>query len=128
MTRFLTLVFVLAGLTSTLVACDGEQEGHPAASSSPAPKPALQFTPQPNPHPKYMTVTGPGDDVAAFVIRYQDDLWPEWRTRERYGCEMFINLQRVRRTGRALIWTGDEISRKAFYRAKVTTPVAGIDY
>lgn len=153
---FLAIVFVLVGLPYVASACDGEREGHPAAGyqsfnteqvpfqepepvsvlnhgtptpadPQPTPSPTLQFTPAPVRAPEYMTVTGPGDDVAAFVIRYQDAMWPEWRFNARVAREMARNIRQSRRLGRAVLWTGDETGRRAFDRARVTAPVPGID-
>jgi hypothetical protein len=109
MARFFALI-----LAVVFVACAACEAAQP-----------LRFEPQ---QPKYITVTGPGEDVAAFVIRYQDALWPEWRKNEKYSREMFGNLRTIRRTGKAVVWCGDDKGKAAFTTASATLPIPGIDY
>lgn len=108
MRRFLTLIAACLGLGGA--ACEAVQP--------------LRFDPQP---PKYITVTGPGEDVAAFVTRYQDALWPEWRKNEKYAREMEGNLRRIRQSGKAIVWCGDDKGKAAFTTASVALPIPGID-
>jgi hypothetical protein len=65
------------------------------------------------PHSPYVTVTGNGNDVALFVERYQDILWPDWRDDDKYAREMITNLRNIRRTGKATVYYGDDKSQRA---------------
>jgi hypothetical protein len=76
---------------------------------------------------RYAVVTGNGQDVAAFIERYQTALWPDWRDDVRYAAHIDDAMARARKAGRAIIWTGSDEHRRAFVTACVALPIPGID-
>lgn len=62
-------------------------------------------------------VRGNPDDVIAFMYRYQDALWSDWRSHERTAASYVKHEQHVREHGFVEVHTGCDITRKAFAEA-----------
>lgn len=66
---------------------------------------------------KSVLVRGNPDDVVAFMYRYQDALWADWRSHERTAASYVKHEQRVRKSGVVEVYTGCNVTRKAFAEA-----------
>jgi hypothetical protein len=68
-------------------------------------------------NPRVMVVRGNGDAVADLAVRYQDALWPEWRSDAKTVLRNAPIEKHIRTTGVARVYVGCDITRKAFAAA-----------
>ena len=97
-----------------------------AATHQPMPKP-LTFTRAKQHQDQYLLVSGEGEDVAAFVERYQTALWPEWRANDPYAELVNQAIAGAKQSGKARVWDGSDLSKRAITTASVALPIPGID-
>ena len=98
-----------------------------ALTAQPASGP-LKFTRAKQQHrDQYLLVSGEGEDVAAFVERYQTALWPAWREHGPYAERVREAIAGARRSGKATVWDGNNDAKRAITTASVALPIPGID-
>lgn len=63
---------------------------------------------------RYVRVYGNHNDVVAFMFRYQDALWADWRSNKRTAAIYAKHENRIRESGFVELYVGCNITRKAF--------------
>ena len=97
-------------------------------AETPSPKSGpLKFTRAKQHQDQYLLVSGEGEDVAAFVERYQTALWPEWRANDPYAELVNQAIAGAKQSGKARIWDGSDLAKRAIATASVALPIPGID-
>jgi hypothetical protein len=87
----------------------------------------LKFTRKKPEHGEYLLVEGDGEDVAAFVVRYQDALFPAWRANDPYAAMVNEAIAGAKKSGKAMVWAGSDLAKRAITTASVDLPIPGID-
>lgn len=87
----------------------------------------LRFTRAKQHKDQYLLVEGKGEDVAAFVERYQDALFPAWRANDPYAAMVNEAIAGAKKSGKAIVWDGSDLAKRAITTASVALPIPGID-
>lgn len=87
----------------------------------------LRFTRAKQHKDQYLFVEGKGEDVAAFVERYQDALFPAWRANDPYAARVNEAIAGAKKSGKAIVWDGSDLAKRAITTASVALPIPGID-